>query len=145
MRARQSRDLTRIPELARWIVRVADPDQRRARAVERHLGSLQLGDEPVERIRRGRDRRGAPGAEVGLGAQRDEIVRSRAGYDLLGGDAAVAGGGRAQLTVRAVRVLVQPREARRERHLRHAWKRRRVLVVAEHVLRAEPVASGHLL
>ena len=144
VRARQRGDLVRVAQLAGGVVRIADPDQVRAVRLGDDRRALQLRRDPVEAVRRRRDRRPAAGGEEGLRADGDQLVGARTRNDLLRADAAVGRGRLAQLAEGAVRILVQPREALRERDLRHSGERRRVLVEAEHLLGSQTVPRGDL-
>ena len=136
MRACEQGDLGGIAQLAGGVVRVADPDQVGAVRLGDELGAHELRCDPVEAVRGREDRRAAAGSQEGARADGDQLVGAGADDDLLGLDAAVRRGRLSQLAKRAVRVFVQPREARRERNLRDSGKRRRVLVEAEHLLAA---------
>ena len=61
-----------------------------------------------------------PGPRNVRAQTQNQLVGSRPDDDLLRRDAAVAGRRLAQLTEGSVRILLQPGEALRQRHLRHA-------------------------
>ena len=109
------------------------------------LRALDPGGDRVQRVGRAPDVRAAAGPEEGAGGERDQPVGAGAGDDLLRLDAGVGGSRLAQLAVRAVRVLVQPREALAERHLRHARQRRHVLVEADDLAPGAARAAPRLL
>jgi hypothetical protein len=83
--------------------------------------------------------------EEGSRGQRDQPVDSGTGDDLVRLDAGIACSGFAEVAVRAVGILVEPREALAERNLRHAGQRRDVLVEADDLGRVQPVPGGDLL
>ena len=141
---RERRDLGRVAQVTRGVVRIADPDQRGALGVGSDARALELGDDPVQGIGGRLDRGDAAGSEVRSGAEADQLVRSGADHDLIRPDAAVGRRRSLQLRVGAVRVLVQAGEALGERNLRHGREGRRVLVEAQDLFEAEPVTLGDL-
>ena len=144
VRVRERRDLVWRPQLPRRIVRVADPDQVGPLGLLDHLRPLEQAREPVDGVRRRRERGTATRREIRAGTERDQVVGAGTDHDLRRVDARVPGSGLAQLAVAPVGVLVQPREALGERHLRHARHGGCVLVVTEHLLRPQPVAARDL-
>ena len=130
LRQRNRDDLGRIAQVAGRVVRIADPDHRRAVGSGLNVRAFELGDDPVQPIGGRLDRGGSARGEKGSRTDPDQLVRPRADDDLVGIDAAVGGRRLLQLHIGAVRVVVQPREALGQRHLRHARDGRRVLVEA---------------
>ena len=150
---RELDELGRRGHDARRVVRVAAPDEACA------VGAVSAGDgirarehrrDAVQRVGRRDDRRRSPRLQEGAGAQQDEIVGARADDDLvrrhLG--AALAGDvrrrGLAELAVGPVGIRVEGREALRQRDLRNAGQRRRVLVELQDLGRGKAVPGCDL-
>ena len=142
--SRERRDLVRIAQLAGRVVGIADPDQVGAVRLGDDLRALQLRRDSEEAVGRREDRRAAARGEKRRRTEGDQLVGARTGNDLVSPGPAVGRGRLTQLAEGAVRVLVQPREARRERNLRHARERRRVLVEAKHLLWSQTVPGRDL-
>ena len=141
----QRRDLLGLDPAPGGVVGVADPVEVGVLAGGGEVRPAKRGRDPVQRVRRSRHRGAPTRPEEHLREQEDEVVRSGADDDVLGGEAHVGGSGFAQLAVGPVRVLVEPRHALREGHLRHAGKRGRVLVELQDGLARHAVPLGDLV
>ncbi len=143
--ARTLHDLLGLPPASERVARIADPAQLGVVTGVDDCGAVQPGSDRVQRVRRRLDRRPRAGAEERLRDEQDEIVGPRPDDDVLGREADVRGGRLAERPVGAVGVLLEPRHAPGERHLRHTGKRGRVLVELEDRLGPDPVAPGDVL
>ena len=103
---------------------------------------MPVGDR-VQRVgRRAAPRRVRPGPRNVRATSADQVVGAGPDDDLLRLDARIRCGGLAQLAIRALRILVQRREALAERDRRHARERRHVRVEAQHLAPARPCAAA---
>ena len=143
--ARELDQRLRLDPAADGVVRVADPAELRLVLRVDHGPAVQPGGDAVERIRRPVDRRTHSGPEERLRDEEDEVVCACADDDVLRGEPDVGCRGLAEVAVRAVGVLLEPRHALGERHLRHPRERRRVLVELEHGLGRNPVTGRDLV
>ena len=128
-------ELARADGLSRGVVRVAAPDQVGAPDLLAHVRAGELARLLVDDVRRVRDGRPPARRKKRARAEVDDLVGTGSDHDLAPVQTAdVARRRLAQRAVLAVRVLVQVREALRERDLRDAGERRRVLVEADDLL-----------
>ena len=145
LRSGERDDLLGLHPRAGRVVEVAEPAEVGVFGWPRHVGTVQRRRDPVERVRRRVDRRPRARPEKRLSQQKDQVVRARADDDVLGRQPGIRRSDLAERAVCPVRVLVEPRHALGERHLRHARQRRRVLVELENGLARDAVALGDLV